>query len=72
MYLVYTGTYPYLVPKLTIMKLVCPECKNDIDLSPYPNLAKEHVIECNFCGITLQVMETSGDQVLAEVVDEGK
>ena len=54
------------------MKLVCPECKNDIDLSPYPNLAKEHVIECNFCGITLQIMETSGDQVLAEVVDEGK
>ena len=54
------------------MHLICPECKNDVDLSVYPNLAKDHVIECNVCGITLMVTDTSGDQVAAEVVDEGK
>lgn len=55
----------------TTMKLICPECKNEVDLSIYPNLAKDQVIECNVCGISLLVTEL-GDEVQAEIVDEGK
>ena len=54
------------------MKLNCPECKNDVDLSPYPNLEKDQVIECNICGITLLVTDIVGEEVKTEVVDEGK
>lgn len=54
------------------MKLVCPECKNDVDLTLYPNLAPEHIIECDQCGITLQIKDMSGDAVEVEIVDEGK
>ena len=53
------------------MRLVCPECKNEVDLSAYPNLAKDQVIECNVCGISLLVTEV-GEEVQAEIVDEGK
>ncbi len=53
------------------MKLICPECKNDVNLSAYPSLAAGHVIECETCGITLQV-NNLGENVEAEVVDEGK
>lgn len=54
------------------MKLTCPECKNDVNLSSYPNLAKEQVIECNVCGISLLITEISGNVVKAEITDEGK
>jgi len=54
------------------MQLICPECKNNIDLSSYHDLAVEQVIECNVCGISLQVTAINGDEVVAEVVDEGK
>ena len=55
------------------MKLNCIECKNDIDLTSYPNLAKDQVIECNTCGITLLVTDmTNEDDIQVEVVDEGK
>lgn len=54
------------------MHLVCPECKNDVNLAPYPHLAKDHVIECDICGITLGVTDIKGNEVSAEVVDEGK
>jgi lysine biosynthesis protein LysW len=53
------------------MKLVCPECKNDINLTNYPDLADGHIVECNHCGITLEVKEV-GENLVAEVVDEGK
>ncbi|MBI4427215.1 MAG: hypothetical protein HY569_01880 [Candidatus Magasanikbacteria bacterium] len=53
------------------MKLVCPECKNEVDLSRYPNLAVGNVIECQMCGISLLVNKI-GDDVEAEIVDEGK
>ena len=43
------------------MQLVCPECKNEVDLSIYGDLAKEQVIECQTCGITLMVMEKKDD-----------
>ncbi|MFZ2189225.1 MAG: hypothetical protein WA057_06850 [Candidatus Magasanikiibacteriota bacterium] len=54
------------------MKLICPECKNEVDLSSYPNLDVEQVIECNVCGISLLVNKIDGENVEAEIVDEGK
>ncbi len=54
------------------MHLTCPECKNDVDLSIYPNLAKGNVIECDKCGITLMVTDIQGEEVSVEIVDEGK
>lgn len=54
------------------MKCVCPECKNDIDVSKYPKLAVLHVIECNTCGIMLEVRAMEGGVVMTEIVDEGK
>lgn len=55
------------------MLCICPECKNTIDLSRYPNLATGMVIECNHCGMTLLVKEIAADgKVSTEIVDEGK
>lgn len=54
------------------MNLTCPECKNQVDLSNYPNLAEDNVVECDMCGITLMVNRLEGDEVEAEVIDEGK
>lgn len=54
------------------MNLICPECKNDVDLSAYANLAKDQVIECQVCGITLMITDIRGEEVTAEVTDEGK
>lgn len=54
------------------MKCVCPECKNDIDMSKYPNVAVGNVIECNTCGIMLEVRNIEGVDVETEIVDEGK
>lgn len=52
---------------------VCPECKNTIDLSRYPNLTTGMVIECNHCGMTLLVKEIKDDgSVITQIVDEGK
>lgn len=52
-------------------KLICPECKNDVDLSRYPNLAAGMVVECNHCGMTLAIKELGSD-IKSEIVDEGK
>jgi DNA-directed RNA polymerase subunit RPC12/RpoP len=54
------------------MHLECSECKNDVDLSKYDKLEKDKVVECDKCGITLAVTEVNGDEVKAEVVEEGK
>jgi DNA-directed RNA polymerase subunit RPC12/RpoP len=51
---------------------VCPECKNTIDLSIYPNIAAGMVIECNHCGMTLLVREIVDGKVKLDIVDEGK
>ncbi|MFA6601546.1 MAG: hypothetical protein WCT02_01620 [Candidatus Paceibacterota bacterium] len=51
---------------------VCPECKNTIDLTSYPNLAAGMVIECNHCGMTLLVKEITPEAIKTEIVDEGK
>ena len=54
------------------MKLICPECKNEVDLSQYGNIAPEMIIECNHCGISLMVAEIKDEEVRTEIVDEGK
>jgi len=54
------------------MHLTCPECKNDVDLARYPGLADNQAVECQMCGITLLVTDTSTDEVQAEILDEGK
>lgn len=51
---------------------ICPECKNQVDLSAYPNLAIDHVIECNVCGISLLVTDINEGVVDTEIADEGK
>lgn len=54
-----------------LMTINCPECKNSVDMSAYPDLAHGSIIECNHCGITLEAKESDGG-FNAEVVDEGK
>ena len=54
------------------LECVCPECKNTINLSRYPNLMVGMVIECDHCGMTLLVKEIKGTSVITEIVDEGK
>jgi uncharacterized protein YbaR (Trm112 family) len=55
------------------MNLVCPECKNSVDLSVCPDIAVGNVIECNMCGITLAVRDISKEGVVStDIVDEGK
>ena len=55
-------------------KMTCPECKNEVDLTKYPNLAIGMVVECNHCGMTLAIKElgTGGNEIKTEIVDEGK
>ncbi|PIT86974.1 MAG: hypothetical protein COU33_00245 [Candidatus Magasanikbacteria bacterium CG10_big_fil_rev_8_21_14_0_10_43_6] len=57
---------------LNRMKLTCIECKNDVDLSSYTDVKKEHVVECNHCGITLLVTSVSEAGLEVEIMDEGK
>ncbi|MDE1975242.1 MAG: hypothetical protein KGI49_01890 [Patescibacteria group bacterium] len=54
------------------VECVCPECKNTVDLSRYPNLAVGMVIECNHCGMTLLVKNLANGIVETDIVDEGK
>ena len=54
------------------MILICPECKNEVNLSSYPNLDVNHVVECDVCGITLQIKAVNNGAIEAEVMDEGK
>jgi uncharacterized protein YbaR (Trm112 family) len=52
--------------------LVCPECKNDIDLSKKEHVTIDDKLECDMCGILLAVTSISGTDVEAEIIDEGK
>lgn len=51
----------------------CPECKNPIDFSRYPDLKVGMIVECDTCGMTLLV-KAIGDAgaVELDIVDEGK
>lgn len=51
----------------------CPECKNEVDLSAFPNVVAGHVVECDVCGISLLVTSIGEDgKVDTEIADEGK
>jgi len=54
------------------MNLVCPECKNSIELPASTNLSVGSVLDCNTCGITLEVEKIDDEKVILEVIDEGK
>jgi len=55
------------------MRLICPECKNEVDLKSYSKLKEGDVIECNHCGITLSISAIYEDGgITTEIVDEGK
>jgi hypothetical protein len=54
------------------MNCICPECKNEIDVSRYPNLAIGTVVECAMCGVALVVRGIEGKEVYLEITDEGK
>jgi DNA-directed RNA polymerase subunit RPC12/RpoP len=54
------------------MNCVCPECKNDVNMSRYPNVKAGNIIECDVCGITLLVKGVENNEVYTEVADEGK
>ncbi|MBU4369794.1 hypothetical protein KKG58_03490 [Patescibacteria group bacterium] len=54
------------------MTLVCPECKNNIELADSTDLSVGSVLECNTCGITLEVGKIDNRKVSLEVIDEGK
>ena len=58
--------------KKDISVCICPECKNAIDLTRYPNVTVGMVIECNHCGMTLLVKGLKDGQANLEIVDEGK
>ncbi len=54
------------------MNLICPECKNTVDLNPYTELQTGTVVECHMCGITLKLTGNDGTVWAAEIMDEGK
>ena len=54
------------------MNCICPECKNTVDLSKYPQVLVGMVVECNHCGMTLAIKTIAGSVVTTEIVDEGK
>lgn len=52
--------------------LVCPECKNTVDLSRYPQVTQGMIVECNHCGMTLLVKNIQDGKIESEIVDESK
>ena len=54
------------------MKSICPECKNNMDISKYPSIKEGMIIECNHCGMTLLVKNIDNENISTEIVDEGK
>jgi len=56
--------------------IICPECKNEVDLGDMTNLEEKQVFECNYCGINLMVTgvtDEGGEEVpKVEIVEEGK
>lgn len=54
------------------MNLICPECKNNLNVSDPSELYVGSVLECDVCGITLEVKKINGEDIKFEVIDEGK
>lgn len=51
------------------MTILCPECKNTCE---FQTLKEKQIVECEMCGITLEVTAIEGDKAQVEIVDEGK
>lgn len=51
---------------------VCIECKNELDQAVVENASQGDVIECQACGITLEVTKKDDEGVAFEIADEGK
>lgn len=58
--------------KTDLSLCVCPECKNTINLSRYPNITKGMVIECDHCGMTLLIKDIVNNNIETEIIDAGK
>lgn len=54
------------------MKCTCPECKNEIDVSKHPKISVGYTIECDTCGILLEVRSMKNGNIETEIIDEGK
>jgi lysine biosynthesis protein LysW len=54
------------------MKLFCPECKNNINIEDPAEIEEGSILECDTCGVTLEVTSINGDHIDLEVIDEGK
>ncbi|MDD5173184.1 MAG: sulfonate ABC transporter [Patescibacteria group bacterium] len=55
------------------MKAICPECKNEIEIKDPQNISVGTIMECNTCGITLEVSNLDDNgEIKFEVIDEGK
>ncbi len=55
------------------MKPICPECKNEITINNPQDVSVGTIIECDTCGITLEVSNIDEDGEMSfEIIDEGK
>jgi len=54
------------------MICTCPECKNEISLKDDSETKVGLIIECAVCGVTLEIKDIAHNQVIIEIVDEGK
>jgi len=55
------------------MKPICPECKNEIMINNPSDVSEGTIIECNTCGITLEVSNIDENgKMRFEIIDEGK
>lgn len=54
------------------LELICPECKNNVDLSKHKEVKEGKIVECSLCGIILEIVEIKEGKVKTEIVDEGK
>ena len=52
--------------------LTCPECKNEVDHAMYGEITLGQIVECDSCGITLEITEVGDEKLEAEIADEGK
>jgi len=59
--------------ELNDMKPICPECKNEIMINNPSDVSEGTIIECNTCGITLEVSNIDENgKMRFEIIDEGK
>lgn len=55
------------------MKIICPDCQNEIELEEGKSYVVGSIIECPHCGSELEVVEMNDDGTLVvEAVEEEK